>query len=318
MLILVLLEVIMSCFNPILAVNRGSKINKDGKLVSDIKILPMKGKFFACGIDDIKERYGDDLIYLPCGHCIGCANDYSKMWASRICLEASFHQANCFITLTYADCNLPKSLQKRDFQLFMKRLRKEIGVPVRYFACGEVGEGKGSREGYNPHFHAIIFGFDFPDKVFLKRSSSGLVIYRSSLLEKIWEKGLCSIGDVSPESAQYVSKYSMKRKITGVDCGEFVLMSRRPGIGVQGFNEDDYMTDKLYLHGRKYKIPRFFDKIAEGMNSFAYICAKFNRVRKAKLMPSKKYAFCVGREENALAILQENAVREHVLQGRSL
>ena len=49
------------------------------------------------------------------------------------------HKENCFVTLTYNDDNLPPdlSLDKRAFQLFMKRLRKRVKVPIRFFACGE-------------------------------------------------------------------------------------------------------------------------------------------------------------------------------------
>ena len=38
------------------------------------------------------------------------------------------HTSNCFITLTYAPEHCPKdmSLNYEDFQLFMKRLRKEV------------------------------------------------------------------------------------------------------------------------------------------------------------------------------------------------
>ena len=272
----------MSCSNPIPALDCGYKINSDGKRVRAIKILDMRHRFIHYGLDDLKERYGDDLILLPCGHCYLCALDYSRMWASRIILESQAHEHNCFITLTYHDCFVPDKPQKRHWQLFMKRLRKEVGFPIRFFACGELGE-KTERS----HMHAIIFGYDFPDKVELKRSSSGLIIYRSPTLEKLWPYGISSIGSVTPESAQYVAKYSMKKKLTGVDSGEWLLMSRRPGIGINGYNESDYITDKIYLHGKKYKIPRYFDKISESNNLFLYALAKYNRIDMAKR--EKKY-----------------------------
>lgn len=99
----------------------------------------------------------NDYIDIPCGHCLECRLEYSRMWADRCMLEALDHKENCFITLTYDDLNIPlvdgvrpdtgevtkfKTLDKRDLQLFVKRLRKRLGgdVKIRYFACGEYGE----------------------------------------------------------------------------------------------------------------------------------------------------------------------------------
>ena len=65
--------------------------------------------------------------------------------------EAQMHECNCFVTLTYEVA--PRSLQYEDFQKFLKRLRKNSGKAVRYFACGEYGE-----EGGRPHFHALPLG----------------------------------------------------------------------------------------------------------------------------------------------------------------
>lgn len=66
-------------------------------------------------------------INLPCGQCIGCRIDRSRAWAMRCVHQASMYPDNCFVTLTYAPEYLPYngSLVHRDFQLFMKRLRKK-------------------------------------------------------------------------------------------------------------------------------------------------------------------------------------------------
>lgn len=65
-------------------------------------------------------------IEIPCGQCIGCRLEHSRQWAMRCVHEASIHDDNCFITLTYNDTNIPSDggLRHRDYQLFMKRLRK--------------------------------------------------------------------------------------------------------------------------------------------------------------------------------------------------
>jgi hypothetical protein len=72
------------------------------------------------------DKNGGDYLTLPCGQCIGCKLERSRQWAMRCTHEASMHQDNCFITLTYDAKHLPPDcgLIKKDFQDFMKRLRK--------------------------------------------------------------------------------------------------------------------------------------------------------------------------------------------------
>ena len=125
----------------------------------------------------------EGTLELPCGQCIGCRLERSRQWAMRCLHEASLHDFNAFITLTYSDSNLPPggSLHYTDFQLFMKRLRKRAGMPVRFYCGGEYGESGTVR----PHFHACLFGYDFPDKVFYKKTGSGERIYTSKLLESV-------------------------------------------------------------------------------------------------------------------------------------
>lgn len=67
-------------------------------------------------------------LSLPCGQCIGCRLERSRQWAMRCVHEASLHEDNCFVTLTYDNSHLPPggSLLLRDWQLFIKRLRKSL------------------------------------------------------------------------------------------------------------------------------------------------------------------------------------------------
>jgi len=216
-----------------------------------------------------REGFTDLPIELPCNQCIGCRLERSRQWAIRCVHEASLHEDNSFITLTYSDSNLPKynSLSKHHFQLFFKKLRKHFSFkllsslslspsplmpiqdsfrrlyrPIRYFHCGEYGDKK-----LRPHYHACLFGIDFADKVKISENENGDAIYDSATLEKIWGNGIVRIGSVTFESAAYVARYITK-KITGKaasqyyvdmdpETGEFVdiqpeytTMSRRPGI----------------------------------------------------------------------------------------
>ena len=152
---------------------------------------------------------------VPCGQCIGCRLERSRQWAIRIVHESQMHEQSYFLTLTYNNEFLPKtgSLQKADVQLFMKRLRKKFGKGIRYYYCGEYGE-----KFHRPHYHLIIFGCEFPDKI-LWKIERGNRLWISEDLNKLWKKGYCSIGMVTFESAAYVARYVTK-KITGKQANQ--------------------------------------------------------------------------------------------------
>jgi len=220
-----------------------------------------------------------DSLELACGQCVGCRLERSRQWAMRCLHEASLHQDNAFITLTYSDSNLPRggSLDYSDFQKFMKRLRKRIRSNVRFYVGGEYGE-----EFMRPHFHACLFGYDFPDKVYYKKTGSGESIYTSKLLESLWPLGLCSVGSVTFESAAYIARYCVQ-KVTGdlakshyrviTDDGEIIdrvpefnHMSLKPGIGkpwLDKFRTDVFPRDYVVINGVKTKPPKYYDRLFE-------------------------------------------------------
>lgn len=223
-------------------------------------------KAFTRGISDNTKLCisGTEAVSIPCGQCIGCRLDYSNEWASRCLLEMKQHEKNCFITLTYDEDHVPYSmycdlssrrervsltLNKRDLQLFWKRLRKEFpDQKIRYYACGEYGD-----ESARPHYHAIVFGFmpddlipasKFDDK-FVDKSELGYDYYISPTLNKIWQKGHVMVANASWETAAYTARYVMK-KLKGLQKSfydrncivpEFVTMSRKPGIGQEWLND---------------------------------------------------------------------------------
>jgi len=162
----------------------------------------------------------------------------------------------------------------------MKRLRKHAAKEnhrVRYFHCGEYGEK------YNrPHYHAILFGYDFPDKKLWKEKAE-TKLYQSEILAKLWGKGFCSIGDVTFESAAYVARYVLK-KITGDEAEnhyrytdeltgesfqitpEYTTMSTNPGLGkswYEKYKADAYPKDFVTIRGKRLKPPKYYDSQLE-------------------------------------------------------
>ena len=94
---------------------------------------------------------GDAFLYraveVRCRKCLSCRLHYGSIWSSRIVQEASMHQANCVLTLTYSPEHVPEGggLRYGDVQLFVKRLRKaHPGVSIMYVVVGEYGDQGGA------------------------------------------------------------------------------------------------------------------------------------------------------------------------------
>lgn len=237
------------------------------------------------------EGYIDRKVQIPCGRCIGCRAETVKKWAVRCVHESKLHDSNCFITLTYDDNHLPVNgtLVKRDFQLFMKRLRKAYSrQKIRFFHCGEYGEKM-----LRPHYHAILFGFDFDDKE-LKVTGSGKPIFESKKLLDIWGQGFVSIDEVNYQTCAYVARYVVK-KINGDKADdhyqgripEYATMSRRPGIGLgwlEKYSSDVYPLDKVVLDGGKIvRPPRYYDEKYSLTDTDRFNKIKGKRLKNARI-----------------------------------
>lgn len=220
----------------------------------------------------LREGYREPYAAVPCGQCLGCRLDWAADWALRCEKEAKCWPRNSFVTLTYSDDELPlgastrSSVSKREFQLFMKRLRKELGEHIRYFASGEYGD-----QNDRAHYHALLFNCGFDDRV-PWRVSRGNQLFRSRTLERLWPFGFSSIGEVNHQTASYVAKYVVKKLRGSAAVAQyadreppFVLMSRRPGIGEAWYRrwKDDVYPEGVvvYGEGRKRRAPRYFDKL---------------------------------------------------------
>lgn len=234
----------MSCFSPLRA------YRKVGAYDSSTKRWPLTFKK--------SEGWIETAMDVPCGKCEGCKMDYARSWALRCMHESKIHDRSCVITLTYDDAHLPPDgeLDKRVMQNWLKILRNRIGS-FRYFGCGEYGS-KGDR----PHYHIILFGYDFPDKVLM--TNRGSRQYDSAMLRSIWSKGLVSVGDLTFSSAAYIARYCFK-KIGGDTTHkqpEYTLKSNRPGIGAgfaEKYGSDFVSASSCIIDGQRYKVPKFYE-----------------------------------------------------------
>lgn len=277
----------MSCFHPLKAIETGKTLKGKAKL-EFVKFDP-KVPFLG------NKYYGRDIISVPCGQCIGCRLDYSKEWANRCMKEAEMYEYNYSVTLTYDDEHLPKStkildtdtgeaipdynvtLQPDDVTKFMKRLReywqrKHNHNNIRVFYCGEYGDQNG-----RPHYHLILFNLPLFDLKFLRRSKSGKNLWFSNEIDKLWGKGLTSVGECNWETVAYAARYVIK-KIKGAGAKdeyinraqypEFVRMSRMPGIGREWYEkhkDEMYETDEMFVYRKdgvlKLKPSKYYDKL---------------------------------------------------------
>lgn len=281
----------MGCYHPLYAQVIQGQMTDKGKRV--LRIL-------GSHISEDRLLNDPNIVSLPCGKCIGCRLDYSRQWADRLMLELQYHDSAYFVTLTYNDDHVPRSyyadeetgeayesmtLSKRDVQLFFKRLRKAFpNDKIRYFCSGEYGPTT-----FRPHYHAIIFGLHLDDLVPVKTDvERGYTYFQSSSLERCWSEknkgeifspymslGFVTVCNVTWETCAYTARYVTK-KLTG-EAAEFYekffleppfsLMSRKPGIARQWYEDHPDFTEYKYINipgndtGRKMLPPRYFEKL---------------------------------------------------------
>lgn len=209
----------------------------------------------------IVPRVGGQAVPVPCGRCPPCKNRRVNSWVFRLLQEEKVSSSAYFVTLTYDTRHVPISrngfmtLCKRDYQLFMKRLRKLCPAStLKYYAAGEYGS-----DNNRPHFHAIVY--NVPDQ---------------ALFNEAWGLGSVFIGKVSSDSIAYCTKYIDKSNNNPVIPGwtafagrddrvrEFPLMSK--GLGenylspdIVRYHQSD--TSRVFVTkpgGYKMPLPRYY------------------------------------------------------------
>ena len=147
------------------------------------------------------------------------------------------------------------SLDKKDIQLFMKRLRKNEPLKLKYYCAGEYG-GKTFR----PHYHMILFNcLDVEN------------------LRKCWidpkngdSLGNIHVGSASGASAAYTAKYINKQAQIPMHANddrvpEFSTMSKGLGsnyfqdLKLENWHKKDLSRCYVVLEGgNRISLPRYF------------------------------------------------------------
>lgn len=192
---------------------------------------------------------------VPCGRCPICKANQRQEWVFRLREEQRESAFSLFVTLTYDDEHVPKdySVNKRDVQLFFKRLRKRV-CSFRYYFVSEYGDNT-----FRPHYHGLFFFSQIPNinQIYDNISFS-------------WQNGFCSFGQVEEGSIVYCTKYCLKKN--NVPFGRkdnFRLVSKmNGGLGYQYLNkmvEYHRTTQNLSFvasNGQKCRMPKYYkDKI---------------------------------------------------------
>nr|WAE43919.1 MAG: replication initiator protein [Microviridae sp.] len=211
----------------------------------------------------VKSRAGP-IVPAPCGKCAQCLSIFREGWLIRLKEHSKLYDEKIFVTLTYDDEHLPMhgdwynmddgsqfrgSVNRRDCQLFFKRLRKDCrDKRISYYLVGEYG----SRT-MRPHYHAIIFGLGANDYEKIKRA---------------WQVGNIHVGSVNDRSINYICKYHLLRGKNPVGSeSSFSLSSKLLGMNyVKNMKNwhTEYPSDRAfyYLNGYKKNLPRYYrDKI---------------------------------------------------------
>ena len=273
-----------------------------------------------------KDGHGPELL-IACGQCHGCRLDYARQWAIRCVHEASLHEENCYLTLTYSDEHLPEngSLTKgpnSHFTKFMKTLREDLRTReepkfIRFFQCGEYGDNFS-----RPHHHVIIFGYHPPkSESEVIRKDGDYTYYTCDTFSQHWKYGYHDFSNFSFNNAAYVARYLMK-KITGEKAEEhyqglqpeYITMSRNPGIAADWFKKfqtDLYPSDNVVINGKKMSVPKFYDKLLEEIDPNHLQELKKERRKRALSNPEESSSPRLRTKEHVAIRRQENVSRTY-------
>lgn len=248
-------------------------------------------------------KANEQTTQVPCGKCAQCAKDKINSWYFRIQQEIKVSTSVHFVTLTYDEEKVPivngvKTLDKRDCQLFLKRLRKKE-ENLRYYLVGEYGTNT-----KRPHYHAIMFN-----------------IKDIRNIQKEWGNGFTFSPPLDKNGAEirYVLKYLNKEKKGKIKDAEpeFSLMSK--GIGKNYLTEamKKYhlqSVEKSYVMGKdghKLPMPKYYKEKIYTEDS------KITRAQVTKYLAKRSEEKANENERNEI-LAARDYTEEQVLRNRDI
>lgn len=174
-------------------------------------------------------------------------------WVFRLKQEYLDSVFSIFVTLTYDDEHIPAnmSVNKRDVQLFHKRLRKHFpSGDLRFYVVSEYGDHT-----FRPHYHGLYF---FKSEYEISK------VY--DIFAESWKNGFIKFGEVEEGSIVYCTKYCLKHSTTPLGREKtFRLVSKmNGGLGSRYIREmDEYhrstQNGKFVSYGGKTcRMPRYY------------------------------------------------------------
>ena len=145
---------------------------------------------------------------------------------------------------------LDRSVNKKDIQLFHKRLRKHFpSKDLRFYLVSEYGDHT-----FRPHYHGLYF---FKSKYDLK--------FLYDIFEQSWSLGFIKFGAVEEGSIVYCTKYCLKHSTTPLGCKDtFRLVSKmQGGLGSKYLEKmsDYHITNDQFAFvadaGKKCRMPKY-------------------------------------------------------------
>ena len=230
------------CTSPLIRfrLKRGARGNDLFSNSSSFKIQSLRSLEELFASHSAFKSYFDehcDYQYIKCRKCEECKFDYASEWGIRCAHEYQMSTCGAFITLTIDDTRAHLFNQEKNIKQyckkcvkgnryirypisytlckglildFVKKLRdllyKRYGVSIRYFGCGEYGSN-----GDRPHYHILIYNYNFPDRQFIGYTKKGFPYYYSEELFNAWNYGICTVQDLDVKTCFYTAKYCLKK-----------------------------------------------------------------------------------------------------------
>lgn len=199
-----------------------------------------------------KETRGGQILTLPCGKCLACRKERARQWSIRLSHHLLYNPDAIFVTLTYNELTCPETLEKRHYQLFLKRLRKKFShLKLKYYGCGEYGTNT-----HRPHWHILIFGLPI-GIMKLERAGFTEGKWSSAIIKELWPFGHNVTGTVNEKSISYVTGYLLKEKDPK---RRIQFQSQALGESFIYDNEQRIRDFKLTRYGKKVTVPRYYIK----------------------------------------------------------